>query len=84
MEKTKVKLTIKSVVIKLSIAFLIIVALLTYFSSTIDNYLLPHVTVTYGGEGTLKYQLNTTSTLEYPKGSDYTSPTASQTVHIHI
>ena len=79
MEKTKVKRTIKSVVIKLSIAFLIIVALLTYFSSTIDNYLLPHVTVTYGGEGTLKYQLNTTSTLEYPKGNDYTSPTA-----IHI
>ena len=76
MEKSEVNRTVKSVVIKVSIAFLTIVALLTYFSSTIDNYLLPHVTVTYGGEGTLKYQLNTTSTLEYPAGSDYHTPAA--------
>ena len=68
------KSSIKSIIIKVSVAFLIIVALLTYFSSTIDNYLLPHVTVTYGGEGTLKYSLNTTSTLEYPKSYEYYSP----------
>lgn len=68
------KSSIKSIIIKISVAFLIIVALLTYFSSTIDNYLLPHVTVTFGGEGTLKYNLSATSTLEYPKSYDYPSP----------
>lgn len=56
--------TIKSIVIKVAIAFIVIVALLTYFSGTIDNYLLPHVTVTTGSEGTLKYDLHTSSTLE--------------------
>lgn len=50
------KSSVKSIVIKISIAFLAIIALLTYFSGTIDNYLLPHVTVTYGGEDSLKYQ----------------------------
>ena len=56
--------TIKSIVIKVAIAFIVIVALLTYFSGTIDNYLLPHVTVTTGSEGTLKYDLHTSATLE--------------------
>lgn len=58
------KSSIKSIIIKVSIVFLVIVALLTYFSGTIDNYLLPHVTATYGGEGTLKYSLYDTSVLE--------------------
>ena len=58
------KSTIKSIVIKISIAFLIAVALLTYSSGTIDNYLLPHVTNTFGGEGTLSYSLHTTSTID--------------------
>lgn len=78
------KYTIKSVVIKISIAFLIIIALLTYFSSTIDNYLLPHVTVTYGGEGTLKYSLNTTSILEHPKSYDYSAPVSISIGEIYV
>lgn len=58
------KSSIKSIIIKVSIAFLAIIALLTYFSGTIDNYLLPHVTCTFAGEGTLKYDLRTTSVFE--------------------
>lgn len=58
------KADIKSIVIKVAIAFLVVVALLTYFSGTIDNYLLPHVTVTTGNEGSLKYDLHTASVLE--------------------
>ncbi len=64
------KSTIKSIIIRISIAFLIIVALLTYFSGTIDNYLLPHVSVTFGGEGSLKYDLQTVSVFE-ENSSDY-------------
>ena len=55
---------IKSIIIKVSIGFIAVVALLTYFSGTIDSYLLPHVTVTYGGEGRLTYSMNTTSVIE--------------------
>lgn len=58
------KASIKSIIIKVSIAFLAIIALLTYFSGTIDNYLLPHVSVTYGGEGTLKYQYHADAVYE--------------------
>ena len=68
------KKNIKSIVIKVSIAFLVIVALLTYFSGTIDNYLLPHVSITFGGEGTLKYSLHTVSVFE--QLSNYTDPDA--------
>ena len=68
------KSSIKSIIIKVSIAFLVIIALLTYFSGTIDNYLLPHVTCTFGGEGTLKYELRTTSVFE-PSDSLYADGT---------
>ena len=78
------KSSIKSIIIKVSVAFLIIIALLTYFSSTIDNYLLLHVTVTYGGEGTLKYQLNATSTLEYPKSYEYYSPASITVGEVYV
>ena len=78
------KSSIKFIIIKVSVAFLIIVALLTYFSSTIDNYLLPHVTVTYGGEGTLKYHLNATSTLEYPKSYEYDSPASITVGEVYV
>ena len=78
------KHSIKSIIIKISVAFLIIVALLTYFSSTIDNYLLPHVTVTFGGEGTLKYHLNATSTLECPKSYEYYSPATITVGEIYV
>lgn len=60
------KSSIKSIIITVSIVFLAIIALLTYFSGTIDNYLLPHVKVTYAGEGTLKYSLYDMSVLEQP------------------
>lgn len=60
------KPTVKSAVIKAAVVFLILVALLTYFSGTIDNYLLPHVTVTTAGESTLKYQLRAETSLEKP------------------
>lgn len=60
------KASVKSVVIKAAVVFLVIVALLTYFSGTIDSYLLPHVTVTTAGETTLKYPLRTESVLEKP------------------
>ena len=78
------KSSIKSIVIKVSVAFLIIVALLTYFSSTIDNYLLPHVTVTFGGEGTLKYNSSATSTLEYPKSYEYYSPASISVGEVYV
>lgn len=71
--KSNTKSNIKSIVIKISIAFLIVVALLTYFSGTIDNYLLPHVTNTYGGEGRLTYSLHTTSTIDPLLSSDDSS-----------
>ncbi len=64
MVKSENKQIIKSIVIKVAVAFLAIVALLTYFSGTIDNYLLPHVTIVPGGEGSLKYPLKTSSKLE--------------------
>lgn len=76
MEKQQIKHNIKTIIIKISIAFLVIVALLIYFSGTIDNYLLPHVTVTYSGNGTLKYSLQSISTIEPPKSNSYYSPTA--------
>ncbi|MBQ9679347.1 MAG: hypothetical protein IJV48_01505 [Ruminococcus sp.] len=60
------KSSIKSIIITVSVVFLAIIALLTYFSGTIDNYLLPHVKITYGGEGTLKYSLYDMSVLEQP------------------
>lgn len=60
------KASVKSVVIKAAVVFLVVVALLTYFSGTIDNYLLPHVTVTTAGETTLKYPLRAESVLEKP------------------
>ncbi len=71
--KSNTKSSIKSAVIKISIAFLIIVALLTYFSGTIDNYLLPHVSKTFGGEGTLSYSLHTTATIDPLLSSDGSS-----------
>lgn len=71
--KSNTKTNIKSIIIKISIAFLIIVALLTYFSGTIDNYLLPHVTNTFGGEGTLSYSLHTTATIDSHLSEDGSS-----------
>lgn len=44
---------LKSTVIKFAIAFFIVLALLTYFSKTINNMLLPKVKVTYVEAGTL-------------------------------
>lgn len=64
------KLSVKSIIIKISIIFLIVVGLLTYFSNTIDNYLLPHVTVTFGGEGTLRYNLRTAAIIEASNSHD--------------
>ena len=67
------KKTVKNIVVRVTVAFLIIIAALTYFSSTIDNILLPHVTVTYGGEGKLSYHLDAESVFEYPKSREYTA-----------
>ena len=64
MSNKETKRNIKAVIVRIAVALLVVIALLTYFSSTIDSYLLPHVTVTYGGEGTLKHSLHTPATLE--------------------
>lgn len=72
------KATVKSIVIKLAIAFLVIIVLLTYFSGTIDNYLLPHVTVTTASEATLKYNLHASSVLEKA------TPVSSDDVGLHF
>ena len=70
MDNRKEKCSVKSIIIKVSIVFLVIIGLLTYFSNTIDNYLLPHVTVTFGGEGTLRYNLRTAATIEASDSPD--------------
>ncbi|MBQ3265474.1 MAG: hypothetical protein IJH07_06825 [Ruminococcus sp.] len=68
------KSNIKSIIIKVTIAFVVVVVLLTYFSGTIENYLLPHVSITFGGEGTLKHDLKTVSVLEpYASAESYDS-----------
>ena len=43
----------KKHIVRFGITFFIIIALLTYFSKTIDNFLLPQVKVTYIETGTL-------------------------------
>lgn len=63
------KSSLKPTIIKISIAFILIVALMTYFSGQIDNYLLPHVTKTLGSDGTLKYHLHTDTVVERPPAS---------------
>lgn len=70
MDNRKEKRSVKSIIIKVSFVFLVIIGLLTYFSNTIDNYLLPHVTVTFGGEGTLRYNLRTAATIEASDSPD--------------
>ena len=44
---------LKKYTVRFGLAFLIIIALLTYFSSTIDNILLPQVKVTQISYGTI-------------------------------
>lgn len=68
------KASVKSIIIKISIAFILIVALLTYFSGTIDNYLLPHVTIAFVSDGALTHSLYADSILELPS-ADTTSST---------
>lgn len=63
------KSSLKPTIIKISIVFVLIVALMTYFSGQIDNYLLPHVTKTLGGDGTLKYRLRVDTVVEQPPES---------------
>ena len=70
MKNTETKNTVKYVVVRVAIAFLVIVALLTYFSGTIESYLLPHVTVTYDGDGTLKHNLYANAVLEQQYAED--------------
>lgn len=46
----------KKHIVKFAIVFFIVIALLTYFSKTIDNFLLPQVKVTNLETGTLNEQ----------------------------
>ncbi len=64
MDRQEVQNTIKSVIVRIVTVLIIILVLLTYFSSTIDNVLLPHVTVVYPMESSVGFSLNTSSKLE--------------------
>jgi len=51
-------------VIKAGIAFLVVMALLTFFSNTIMNYSLPQVTVVYSTSGSMTTAIKGTGTIE--------------------
>ncbi|GHU81990.1 hypothetical protein AGMMS50284_3070 [Clostridia bacterium] len=65
MDTRKIKKSAKKTIVVLGSVFIVTIAVFTYFSNTIDYYLLPHVMLTNSHDGEIEYELRTTSHLEY-------------------
>lgn len=74
MEKTDVKIIIKKFTLRFAVVFAVVLALLTYFSSTIDYILLPQVSVTDTLNGSLSDSEEYTANLYYSDINPFLSP----------